>query len=258
MTTQPDSSTLSLAERLGVLAMTATVQTVNPLSPSLSSVTLRVPDTAIGGVPGNDVMISVPKPEGGLARRRYSVRSVDTEASTVTFWITTHHDGLASEWLREAQAGAQTDLVGPRGKVKLEPLADWYLFVGDISALGAFYNLAEAIEIPGKAIFVVEVPTADDIVTTSFDEGLGVTGIFIERQGREANDPEGLLRGLAALEFPEGEGHVYLFGEFKQINAVKIALLDRGITLEQISMKAFWRQGKANQDHGEPDKTPEL
>ena len=258
MTTQPDASTISLAERLGVLAMTATVQSVVALSPSLAAVTLNVPNIAIGGVPGNDVMIAVPKPDGGLARRRFSVRSFDPEKDTVTFWVTTHHDGLASEWLRDAQPGSSTDLVGPRGKIQLEPLADWYLFVGDISALGAFYNLAEAIELPGKAIFIVEVPSAQDIVTAPFDEGLGVTGIFVERQGREPNDPVGLLRGLAAFEFPEGEGHAYLFGEFKQINAVKLALLDRGLTTEQCSMKAFGRQGKANQDHGEPDKTPEL
>ncbi len=258
MTNQPDASTLSLAERLGVLAMTATVRSVEAMSPSLSEVTLDVPDIAIGGAPGNDVMIAVPKPDGGLARRRFSIRSFDPEQNTVSFWITTHHDGLASEWLRSAKPGSVTDLVGPRGKIQLAPLADWYLFVGDISALGVFYNLAEAIELPGKAIFIVEVPSAQDIVTASFDEGLGVTGIFVERQGREPNDPEGLLRGLAAFEFPEGEGHAYLFGEFKQINAVKIALLDRGLTTEQLSMKAFWRQGKANQDHGEPDKTPEL
>ncbi|MEI6710122.1 MAG: siderophore-interacting protein [Actinomycetota bacterium] len=255
MTTPPDASSTSLAERLGVRAVTATVQSVATLSPSLAAVTLSVPDIAIAGVPGNDVMISIAKLDGSLARRRYSVRSTNAEESTVTFWVTTHHDGLASEWLRSATPGAQTDLVGPRGKIVLDPLADWYLFVGEISALGAFYNLAEAIEIPGKAIFIVEVPEATDIVTTSFDPGLGVTGIFIERQGRAPSDAEGILRGLAAFEFPEGHGHAYLFGEFSQIKAAKLALLDRGLTEDQISSKAFWRQGKANQDHGEPDKT---
>jgi NADPH-dependent ferric siderophore reductase len=256
MSATPDASSISLAERVGGIATVATVTSVEQLSPSLAAVTLSVPDVAIGGVPGNDVMISFTRESGSLARRRYSIRRIDPEAKTLTFWVTTHHDGLASEWLRNAPAGAATDIIGPRGKIALDPLADWYLFVGDISALGAFYNLADAIEVPGKAIFIVEVPTAQDIVTTAFDEGLGVTGIFIERQDRSPSDPEGLLRGLAAFEFPDGDGHAYLFGEFHQINAVKLALLDRGLELGQISMKAFWRTGRENQDHGEPDKSP--
>jgi NADPH-dependent ferric siderophore reductase len=251
----PDTSSISLAERVGGSAAVATVLSVETLSPSLAAVTMSVPDVSIGGVPGNDVMISFMRPSGTLARRRFSIRSIDPESKTLTFWVTTHHEGLASEWLRNASPGATTDLIGPRGKIALDPMADWYLFVGDISALGAFYNLADAIEVPGKAIFIVEVPTAQDIVTPTFPEGLGVTGIFIERQERSANDPEGLLRGLAAFEFPPGEGHVYLFGEFHQINALKLALLDRGVELAQISMKAFWRTGRENQDHGEPDKS---
>lgn len=240
------------------MATVANVVSTTQLSPSLASVTIRVPDIAIAGVPGNDIMISVPKETSGEARRRFSVRSVDRDNNTITFWMTTHHEGLASNWVKKAIPGTELDVIGPRGKITLDPLADWYLFVGEVSALGAFYNLADAIEVPGQAIFIVEVPSAQDIVTAQFDEGLGVTGIFIERQDRKADDPEGVLRGLAAFEFPEGDGHAYLFGEFHQVNAAKIALLDRGMSEEQISSKAFWRTGRSNQDHGEPDKTPTI
>ncbi len=92
-------------------------------------------------------------------------------------------------------------------------------------------------------------------MSATFDEGLGVTGIFVDRQGRELNDPAGLFSGLAAFELPSGIGHAYLFGEFHVVRALQDALLDRGLKPEQISHKPYWRAGLSNAEHGEPDKS---
>jgi NADPH-dependent ferric siderophore reductase len=98
------------------------------------------------------------------------------------------------------------------------------------------------------------VDDIDDALTAPFDEGLGVTGIFVERNGRAYDDPAGLLGGLAAFEMPAHEGHAYLFGEFHVMRALGIALADRGMQEEQLSHKAFWRAGRHNAEHGEPEK----
>jgi hypothetical protein len=115
--------------------------------------------------------------------------------------------------------------------------------------------MAQSIDVPGKAIFIVEIDFADDALSAPFDEGLGVTGIFVDRMGRATSDAEGLLRGLAAFELPPDLGHAYLFGEFHVMRVLESALLDRGLRPEQISHKAFWRSGRSNADHGEPVKT---
>ncbi len=72
--------------------------------------------------------------------------------------------------------------------------------------------------------------------------------------GRSKDDPTGLLHGLSAFAFPPDRGHAYLFGELHVMKAVRIALLDRGLDDEAIDMKAFWRVGRNNADHGEPEK----
>lgn len=252
---QPDASSLELAERLGVHVANVEVSAVSPLSPHLTAVTFRGDAVALAGEAGQDVMVRVTLPNGESARRRYSVRAVDAERDQLTLWINHAHDGPGANYLTQLTIGDRLDLVGPRGKIFLDPLADWHLFVGDLSAFGAFYRLADAIEPPGRVIFIVEVDDPHDAVTTTFDEGLGVTGIFVDRQGRSANDPEGLLRGLAAFAFPPDDGHAYLFGEFSVMKTMKAALLDRGLSDEAISSKAFWRAGRANASHGEPDKS---
>jgi NADPH-dependent ferric siderophore reductase len=91
-------------------------------------------------------------------------------------------------------------------------------------------------------------------VTASFDEGLGVTAIFVDCGDRGHDDPAGLLSGLAAFTLPPDEGHAYLFGEFHVMRVVKSALIDRGLSAAQISLKAFYRIGQSNGANGEPSK----
>ncbi|HEY7931876.1 MAG TPA: siderophore-interacting protein [Acidimicrobiales bacterium] len=254
MTLAPDSSSLELAERLGAHARVMSVTSSIALSSCVREVRLRGDAVQVAGVAGNDVMIRLTDDRGRAVRRRYSVRDVDADRDELTLWITTDHDGPGVRWARDAQTGDTVDVIGPRGKIVLDPLADWHLFVGDLSALGAFYRLAQSIEVPGRAIFIVETDHADDALTAPFDEALGVTGIFVDRQGRANDDPTGLLKGLAAFALPPDEGHAYLFGEFHVLKVLADAVRDRGLSDEMISLKSFWRRGHANADHGEPRK----
>jgi len=250
--TSPAPTSLALAERLNVQAVVATIAATQDLSPRLREVVLSGA-AVVAGQAGNDVMVVVGDGES-RTNRRYSVRSVDTVADTITLWIAANHEGPGATWATTAEVGDQVDLVGPRGKITLDPLADWHLFIGDVTALASFYRMAEAIEVPGKAIFIVEVDHMEDAVTAAFDEGLGVTGIFVERQGRDYHDPAGALAGLSAFDFPEHEGHAYVFAEFNVVKAVVTALRDRGLSDEQINTKAFYRTGRANATNGEPVK----
>jgi NADPH-dependent ferric siderophore reductase len=255
VTNEPDDSSKQLAERVGAVASLCAVVSATQLSTSIYELVLRGNATTLAGTAGNDVMIRLTDSKGRFVRRRYSVRALNEAANEFTLWITVEHEGPGSTWVKGAKKDELVDVIGPRGKIALDPLADWHLFVGDASGLAAFYRMAESIEVPGQAIFIVEIDAADDALSAPFDEGLGVTGIFVDRQGRSTSDPEGLLRGLAAFELPPDLGHAYLFGEFHVMRVLEKALLDRGLRPEQVSHKAFWRSGRSNADHGEPEKT---
>jgi len=255
VTDEPDDSSQQLAGRVGATASLCEVVSSTPLSTSIYELVLRGNAATLAGVPGNDVMIRLVDAKGRYVRRRYSVRALDAQNDEFTLWLTVDHDGPGTTWVKGATKGELVDVIGPRGKVLLDPLADWHLFLGDASGLAAFYRMAQSIEVPGRAIFIVEIDAADDALSAPFDEGLGVTGIFVDRQGRSTSDAEGLMRGLAAFELPPDLGHAYLFGEFHIMRVLESALLDRGLAPDQISHKAFWRSGRSNADHGEPIKT---
>lgn len=251
----PHTSSVQLAERLKANALVCDVVRATQLSPSLYELVLHGEAARLAGEPGNDVMIRVDAGDETFVRRRYSVRALDEERDEFTLWISTEHAGPGSDWVQRATPDEHVDVIGPRGKIPLDPEADWHLFVGDVSGLGAFYRMAQSIEAPGRAIFIVEIDNDEDAVTAQFDEGVAVTGIFVNRQDRERNNPAGLLSGLAAFALPPGEGHAYLFGEFSVIRVVRSALVDRGMREDTISFKAFWRMGRSNAEHGEPDKS---
>ncbi|HEY5439403.1 MAG TPA: siderophore-interacting protein [Acidimicrobiales bacterium] len=255
MTTAPDNSSIELAARLGATAAVCDVVSTTQLSSSVHEVVLAGQAGLLAGLPGNDVMIKLNSDTGKLVRRRYSVRSVDERTDQFTLWITGAHEGPGSQWARRARPGEAVDVIGPRGKILLDPLADWHLFLGDVTCLGAAYRMAESIESPGRAIFIVEIDQPDDALTAEFDEGVAVTGIFVDRMGRQKDDPAGLLGGLAAFALPPDAGHAYLFGEFHAMKVANVALLDRGLDESAISLKHFWRAGRGNADHGEPDKS---
>lgn len=255
VTSSPHHSTFELAQRLGARAHVCTVVAATTLSPSLREIVLGGEASRMAGEPGNDVMVRVAHGPDSFVRRRYSVRALAADRDQFSLWISTEHEGPGSHWAEHAAPGDPVDVVGPRGKIVLDAAADWHLFVGDVSGLGTFYRMAQSIEPPGRAIFIVEVDRDEDALTAPFDEGLSVTGIFVNRQGRRYDDPAGLLSGLAAFALPPDVGHAYAFGEFSVIRTVRAALVDRGLADEQVSHKSFWRMGRMNADHGEPDKS---
>ena len=251
---EPLPSTHDLARRLGAHASVCRVVDTRSLSSSLTEVELEGAAPSLTGQPGNDVMVLIDQRGTRMVRRRYSVRSVDLAADRFRLWVTTSHDGAGSSWARRATAGDEVDIVGPRGKVLVDPHADWHLFVGDVSGLGAFYRMAESLTAPHQALVVVEIDHDDDALTTSLADGVAITGVFVDRRERRHDDPEGLLRALAALVLPSGDGHAYVVGELSVLHTVVGALRDRGLDDSAISAKSYWRANHANADHGEPER----
>lgn len=256
MSTARPTDTPSLLARLtGTQAFVLTLTERSALSPTLVGLTLTGLPADLGLAPGQDLMLAVPVEGGdGSFRRRYTVRRHDATTGTVELWIHTAAGGPGTRWALDAPVGSTIEGIGPRGKITLDEMADWHLFVGDLSFLSAAYAMADAIEAPGQALFVIEIDEEGDELLPDLDEGIGVTVCFMSRDGRSVDDASGLLTGLKAIEFPEDLGHAYVGGELSVVAEVRRALEARGLIKEQISPKSYYRAGASNAAHGEPKK----
>lgn len=202
--------------------------------------------------PGQDVMLVLSGGERPLCRR-YTIRAFDPAMRTLELNIVAHGvHGPGAEWASTAQPGDRINGVGPRGKIFLDPAADWHLFLGDESAAPGSLHMLEALppEVPAQAYLEVSSP-ADELPTSvGASEAQQVTWLY--RGDTPAISSAMLVDAMRAAELPVGRGHVYIAGEVQIVNAVARAALARGLAPDQLSPKAYWGRGKANEVNGEP------
>ena len=202
---------------------------------------------------GQDLMFRVPRRDGAVTNRRYTIRSFDAGRSEIIVDVSLHGAGPGTDWVRQAKVGDQIDAIGPRGKITPNLEADWHLFIADDTGLpGA---LAMIGSLPAtraiRAIFEVDVPEdeqeADGRVTSEPEIQ------WVHRLGRSGpGDLEVLRQAVAELELPAGVGHAYVAAESAVVRDLQTLLVVRGLQPGQISAKGYWRRGLPNADHGEP------
>jgi NADPH-dependent ferric siderophore reductase len=223
------------------------------VSSSLQRITLTAPELdGFKYAPGQDVMLLVAAEGTKPIRRRYTIRSLDRAALTLTLNIVLHGQGPGERWLRSARPGDSIEGIGPRGKITTSPTADWHLFMGDESAMPAILTMTESLPADADATLVIEVPDPDDEQEPFAGATTRVT--WLHRLGGKAGEPALLATEAAEVELPRGAGHVYLFGEASVVLRLREILGGRGVAADQISPKAYWGRGRANAGHGEPPK----
>ena len=226
------------------------------LSPSFRRVVLTAP--GIEGLrhqPGQDLMLRVPLGGDRVVNRRYTIRSFDPARKVVTLDVSVHGAGPGTDWISVARAGDRIDAIGPRGKVTVRPQADWHLFLADETGLPGVLAMVEALPPGSTATAVLEVDTAADEQAFAAAPGASHDVRWLHRAGRSVpGDADPMLAAAAAVELPAGVGHAYVAAEAGVVRAVTRALVERGLSPEQISGKAYWRRGLPNAEHGEPTK----
>lgn len=235
----------------GTTRMSLELVTSERITPAMQQVVLTAPELATFSYrPGQDVMLMVAVDGDRPVRRRYTIRGTDPARALLTLGIVRHGEGPGERWLRSAPPGGRVEGIGPRGKIFPAQDADWHLFAGDLSALPAFFAMAGALPAGTPAHVIAEVPGPGD----EQEPPAGVAVTWLHQRGRPAGEPGELARAVAGAPLPAGRGHVYLMGEAKVVLALREAAAARGLAGGQVSAKAYWGRGRANQPHGEPAK----
>src|SRR5438445_5892720 len=116
------------------------VASVEDVTPHMRRIRLTGPSLdTFDYFPGQDLALGVVLDDGTIVRRRYTIRRFDAGRQLLDFEVVMHGDGPGIRWARAAHPGLAVEAIGPRGKIGLDPNAEWHLFAGDATALpGAF------------------------------------------------------------------------------------------------------------------------
>lgn len=174
--------------------------------------------------------------------RDYTPRAYDTDAGTLTLDFAVHQAGPATAWAMAAKAGDRLTIGGPRGSAVVAPVFDWYLLIGDETALPAIGRRVEELPAGVKVITLAAVPEVAD--EQSFTTAATHEAHWVHRPVEQAADPVHLLEAVQDLALPEGKGFVWIAAEAKVARALKAyTLTTLGHPAHWMKAAGYWTEG---------------
>ena len=227
-----------------------TVRTAERLTPHMIRVTLVGEDLAGFASAGYDDHIKLFFPTAGQdgaepLMRDYTPRRYDPVAGTLTVDFALHDAGPATQWAAQAAPGQTLQIGGPRGSFVVMDDFDWYLLVGDETALPAIGRRLEELR-PGVRVLVVAAVAGPE-EEQAFESRAALDMHWVHRPLSRATDPAPLLQAVAALTLPDRDGYTWLAGESLTAKAIRQHLVaERGLPKAWVKAAGYWRSGSSS------------
>lgn len=226
-----------------------TVRRIEHITPRMIRVHLFSPELQgfVSASPDDHIRLFFPQ-SGGEAIRDFTPRDFDADAGTLTVDFALHDEGPASEWARDAQAGDKLDIAGPKGSQVVPDDFDWYLLIGDESALPAMGRRVEELRpgVPVTTLAVIVHPYEEQRFATEADW----TPIWLARGEPDANDAALLRQALADFTPPPGDGFIWIAGEAAIARELRQwALETLGHPKSWLKAAGYWKRGQGDSGH---------
>lgn len=177
--------------------------------------------------------------------RDYTPRAFDAGAQRLTIDFATHEAGPATAWAMAARPGDSLTVAGPRGSAVVAAVFDWWLLIGDETALPAIGRRVEELGDGAKVITLAAIPDAADRQT--FVTGATLEDRWVVRPGAAAADHDALLDAARAMTLPEGRGFVWIAAEAGVARALRDHFVgERGHPPHWMKAAGYWTRGLAD------------
>lgn len=185
-----------------------------------------------------------PLPEGVVASplRDFTPRRYDPVTNQLVIDFAIHQAGPATEWAVSAVPGTKLGVGGPRGSFVVTDDFDWYVLIGDETALPAIGRRLEELR-PGAKAFVIAIVTGPQ-EQQQFTSRADCDIRWLHRPLTDASNAKPVLEAAAALTLPEGDGYVWIAGETDVAKALRQHFVsERGINKAWVKAAGYWRSG---------------
>ncbi|MGH3821846.1 MAG: siderophore-interacting protein [Pseudonocardiaceae bacterium] len=225
----------------------ATVASVQQVTPRMTRVRLIGDSLAhLAAVPGQTLKIYVPDlVSASPVSRDYTVRDYDPARPSLDIDFVLHGKGPAADWARQARPGEVLEFIGPSGRYRPDPHADWHLFAGDETALPAIQAYVAMLPADARAFLYIEIADAAEQQPMP-----GVAAPTLHWLHREDQDPGSstlLDDAVRAAPLPPGQGRIWLAGHTPTVRRIRAHLLNqRGVDRRALYVKGFWDRPVTN------------
>jgi NADPH-dependent ferric siderophore reductase len=223
-----------------------TVLRVETLTPAMRRITLHGPDLAdfqsLGADDHVKLFFPATEPSGSTKpqMRDYTPRAYSQTDQTLVLDFALHEAGPATAWAMQAQPGDGLEIGGPRGSAVVTGF-DWYLLIGDETALPAIGRRAE--ELGGENVITLVAVTGPE------EEQYfpARAAHWVHRPADAADAPEPLLAALREITLPQGAGFVWIGAEAKVARALRDHVLGpMAHPKTWLKASGYWARGQAD------------
>lgn len=191
--------------------------------------------------PGDD---AAPRP----IARDYTPRRYDPVRQELDIEFVVHGDGPGSRWAERAAPGDPLVIGGPKGSFVLSDRYDWYLLIGDATALPAIGRRIEELPEQARALVFVALDAPDCLPVWPTRPNVQLHPVFGAVKATDAADAAdvtaGLLAAVQQTAFPAGTGHAWVAAESASAKALHAHLVDaRGFDKRHVRASSYWRAG---------------
>lgn len=239
---------------------TLEVKNISSLTPKTKRVLFTSPDLSdfVSGSPDDHIKLFFPKPgestiaqpvlgpEGplipeGTIMRDYTPLRYDNGKQELEIEFFLHEDGPATNWAKHAQVGFKIGAGGPRGSMIVPYDFDWYLMIGDESAIPSFSRRLKELPASAKALLFIE--TSSELEKREFLSDAKFEVHWVFRENQEAGSDELLKNAILKKSFPHGDYFTWISTELECSKKLRELLETvRGANSEWIKATGYWRK----------------
>jgi NADPH-dependent ferric siderophore reductase len=224
-----------------------TVSHVTELTPTMRRIEFTSPELHDfeSASPDDHVKLFVPdaRVPQGTSSRDYTPRAFDTARGTLTIDFALHDAGPATAWALSAKVDDRLLIGGPRGSAVVADDFDFYVLIGDETALPAIGRRVETLRagVPVTTLAIVDGPEDVQHFATAADW----RPHWVYRSGVNKDDAALLREAASALVLPDGEGYVWIAAEARTARQLRdYWLAERGHPKAWLKAAGYWVAGK--------------
>jgi NADPH-dependent ferric siderophore reductase len=219
------------------------------VTPNMLRITLGGPGLADFPADQTSAYIKLRLPDQAAGRevvRTYTVRSHRSDEIDVDFAL--HEEcGPATLWAMNTEAGDSIMVGGPGPRKLVHPDADWYLLVGDMTALPAISGNLELLPDTARGNAVIEVMDEADIQDLQKPPHINIEWVINPRPG---HDSAPLLERVRSVAWAPGTASVWAACEFASMRQLRDYFRnERGLSSGNLYISSYWKAGISEDNH---------
>ena len=160
----------------------------------------------------------------------------------IDFVIHDGDHGYASSWLNSVNNGDEIFITGPGPRERVSYQADWFFFIGDMSAIPAISVNLEMLPRNACGIVILEILSNQDKIKLIKPENININWVI----DQESN----LLESVSNFKWLRGTPYVWVACEFSKMKSLRnFFQIKKKIEKTNMYISSYWKSGLNQEEH---------